>query len=253
MISAALGLVAPDLQTRSRWRESAAACACRAPARRRRDPADWRGGSRRAASGRACRRAHGVSTPLVFLPPSKPVSCGLRPLFRRLDRLAVDDRRTGLGRAVLRLAQGRVERLMDAMEKNMPRRSATGQNTPRPCCAAESPWEDAATDSWSRRKARLAEPRAHRPRVAAAALRGRDVRLDQRPLRIAQIARVAQHPPIISPAIFPTPPDASMLPGVGHRSQTTPESRVSGQALTPAGNRVRKPFANALVGRKPLL
>src|SRR6266852_421274 len=129
--------------------------------------------------------------PLISLPASNPCGSMQAPLFGAFHALAIDDASGGAGLPFHFLAAFDVQCMMDAIKRAvaMPPRKIVMQRAARrkvfwniaPLAAGAQDIHDAVHD------------RAHvRSPLAAAAFSGRNQRLDMRPFRIRQIARISQ-------------------------------------------------------------
>ena len=143
--------------------------------------------------------------PLISLPASKPwLSMRASPFFSAFHTLTVDDAGRGAGFARGFLAALEVERMMDAIQRAVPvpqaevimhgasGRQILGQRAP---LAAGAENVHHAVDH-------LADSDAP---FAAAALARRDQRLDMRPFRIGQVARITQFVAVVARAVVGSP------------------------------------------------
>ena len=142
--------------------------------------------------------------PLISLPASKPWLSMRAPFFSAFHTLTVDDAGRGAGFARGFLAALEVERMMDAIQRAVPvpqaevimhgasGRQILGQRAP---LAAGAQNVHHAVDH-------LADSDAP---FAAAGLARRDQRLDMRPFRIGQVARITQFVAVVARAVVGSP------------------------------------------------
>ena len=139
----------------------------------------------RPSVSRGCERLR----PVTFLPASKP--CGSASFLRSLGALAVDHRRRWARLAPFPVAYRHIERVVDALERAGPVPWHEDRMCRRPAVRSLG-----SADFWQPVHGFIEDPVEHLADVhvarPTAAPRRRDHWLDQRPLRIRQIARVTQ-------------------------------------------------------------
>src|SRR6266849_3415769 len=171
---------------------------------RRRDPECRRNARWRAATGPACRPEYAASCPCSICPHQTRADRSAPPFFGALDALTIDNAGGGACFSFRLFAAFDVERVMNAIQHAIalpPNEVVMDRAARRKILRQVAPLTAGAQD--------VHDAVHHRAHVllalAAARLRRRHERLDQRPLVIRQVARIAQMITIVSRTVLVRP------------------------------------------------